>query len=85
MQNLLAELSSDAHTYKPRLFTLYGLLKDGLESPEFLGWGMSFDLLGKTLYYDPSSNDTHTTDTPDQLLAFHQRFATVRLEWLDPK
>lgn len=79
----LATLASDGYAYKPRLFTMYGLLKDGLENPEFLGWGMDFKQLGKTVYFDPSSGDTQTADNPDQLLSFHQRFADVRLEWLD--
>lgn len=85
MTDLPADLAADAHTYKPRLFTLYGLLNDALPDPEFLGWGMDFPQLKKTLYYDPASNDTQTADNPDQLLDFHQRFATVRLEWLDSK
>ena len=85
MADLMADLAADAHTYKPRLFTLYGTFKDNLDHPEFLGWGMDFEALGKTLYYDPSAGDTHTADNPDQLLRFHRRFAEVRLEWLDPQ
>ncbi len=85
MTDVMAELACDALAYKPRLFTLYGLFKDSLENPEFLGWGMDFKKLGKTLYYDPSGGETHTADNPDQLIRFHQRFADVRLEWLDPE
>ncbi len=85
MTDVMAALASDALVYKPRLFTLYGLIKDGLDNPEFLGWGMDFKQLGKTLYYCPAGGDTHTADNPDQLLTFHQRFAEVRLEWLDPE
>lgn len=84
MTSLMAELAADAHAYKPRLFTIYGLFKHGLEDPEYLGWGMDFEELGATLYYDPASRETHTADNPDQILKFHERISgEVRLEWLD--
>ena len=86
MTDVMADLASDARTYKPRLFTLYGMYKPNLDNQEFLGWGMHFEELGKTLFYEPAGGATHTADSAEQLIIFHQMFAAdVRLEWLDPK
>jgi hypothetical protein len=81
----MALLAEEARHHRPRLFAIYGQFNDGLDDPEFLGWGMAFDKLGEALYYDPAGHDTHRDESPVQILRFYQRMADVRLEWLDPE
>jgi hypothetical protein len=82
MTDLMAGLGAAARLHKPRLFTLYGPFHDS-EELTVLGWGMDFRTLSRTLYYDPDSGKTHSSDNPDRLLRLYGRIADVRLEWLD--
>jgi hypothetical protein len=82
MQDQLIELATEARIYQPRLFTIYGRFHN-LDNPDFVGWGMSFEDLNKTVYFDPDSTETHRADTPENLMRFYANIATARLEWLD--
>ncbi|SRR6266545_1710563 len=87
----MAQLAADAQVYRPRLFAIYGLLKErGDElldcAREFLGWGLEFSLLGKAFFCEPGSSGAHCSDTAHDVLRFYQRVcAEVRLEWLDER
>ncbi len=81
MTDQMTSLAAKAQLYKPRLFTIYGLVKN-FEDPAFVGWGMDFAELRRTLYYEPDASETQPAKSPDQLMRFYQSFAEVRLEWL---
>jgi hypothetical protein len=83
MNDQLAQLAAEAHLHKPRLFAIYGLLRNSPSTPDLLLWGLYFSTLDSLIYFDGETPELHRAYTPERLLEFYQRFADAHLEWFD--
>jgi hypothetical protein len=78
-RQLLERLKDDASYFRPDLFAVYGVNKDGRP---FLGWGIQFGEK-EALFYDPDRSSTWHSGSADQVLRTHQRAGEAHLQWLD--
>jgi hypothetical protein len=77
-EQLLDRLAEDAAYFRPDLFAVYGVDREGRP---FLGWGMQ---LGESeaVFYQPGGG-TWLSTSADQVLRSHQRTGEAHLRWLD--
>jgi hypothetical protein len=83
---LMAALAHEAATMRPRMFAVYGVLREieGIaEAEPYVGWGMEFGDSGGAVYWHPDDRSTHYSDSAEQVLRFHRRIGTANLRWLD--
>ena len=82
-------LRSDAGSYRPRMFAIYGIYKkvgEFLPEQPFLGWGIEVDPdngYGGAVFFDPCNRDTYHASSTEAVLKSFRRLGEAHLVWLD--